>query len=168
MLMKSDTTSSAKVLLIVGGGIAAYKACELIRLLRREGRDVTCVLTEGGAKFVTALTLAALSENPVHTTLWDLKNEIEMGHIQLSRAADLVVVCPATADLIVIAVPPGKGNGALNVALRAVKLAEGFEGSKPGETEQRLVQKVEELLELGLRTLRLFANGILQFIQIQA
>jgi len=89
-----------RILLIVGGGIAAYKACELVRLLRKEGADVTCVLTEGGAHFVTAMTLAALSENPVHTTLWDLKNEVEMGHIQLSRQADLVVVCPATADLM--------------------------------------------------------------------
>ncbi len=89
-----------RILLIVGGGIAAYKACELIRLIRKAGGEVTCVLTEGGAKFITAMTLAALSENPVHTTLWDLKNEAEMGHIQLSRAADLVVVCPATADLL--------------------------------------------------------------------
>lgn len=88
------------ILLIVGGGIAAYKSCELVRLLHKEGADVTCVLTEGGAHFVTAMTLAALSENPVHTTLWDLKNEVEMGHIQLSRQADLVVVCPATADLM--------------------------------------------------------------------
>ena len=71
-----------------------------MRLIRKEGGTVTCVLTEGGAKFITAMTLAALSENPVHTTLWDLKNEVEMGHIQLSRAADLVVVCPATADLM--------------------------------------------------------------------
>ena len=89
-----------RILLIVGGGIAAYKACELVRLIRKAGADVTCVLTEGGAHFVTAMTLAALSENPVHTTLWDLKNEVEMGHIQLSRQADLVVVCPATADLM--------------------------------------------------------------------
>lgn len=89
-----------KILLIVGGGIAAYKSCELVRLIRKAGGDVTCVLTEGGAKFVTAMTLAALSEKPVHTTLWDLKNEVEMGHIQLSRQADLVVVCPATADLM--------------------------------------------------------------------
>jgi phosphopantothenoylcysteine decarboxylase/phosphopantothenate--cysteine ligase len=86
--------------LIVGGGIAAYKAAELVRLIRKEGGSVTCVLTEGGSHFVTPLTLAALSENPVHTTLWDLKNEVEMGHIQLSRQADLVVVCPATADLL--------------------------------------------------------------------
>lgn len=89
-----------KILLIVGGGIAAYKSCELLRLIRKAGGEVTCVLTDGGAKFVTAMTLAALSENPVHTTLWDLKNEVEMGHIQLSRQADLVVVCPATADLL--------------------------------------------------------------------
>jgi phosphopantothenoylcysteine decarboxylase/phosphopantothenate--cysteine ligase len=89
-----------EVLLIVGGGIAAYKSCELIRLIRKAGGGVTCVLTEGGTKFVTAMSLAALSENPVHTTLWDLKNEVEMGHIQLSRQADLVVVCPATADLL--------------------------------------------------------------------
>jgi phosphopantothenoylcysteine decarboxylase/phosphopantothenate--cysteine ligase len=89
-----------RILLIVGGGIAAYKACELIRLIRRSGGEVQCVLTDGGAKFITAMTLAALSENPVHSTLWDLRNEVEMGHIQLSRDADLVVVCPATADLL--------------------------------------------------------------------
>ena len=89
-----------KILLIVGGGIAAYKSCELVRLIRKAGGEVTCVLTGGGAHFVTAMTLAALSENPVHTTLWDLQNEVEMGHIQLSRQADLVVVCPATADLL--------------------------------------------------------------------
>lgn len=89
-----------RILLIIGGGIAAYKASELVRLIRRDGGSVTCVLTEAGSRFVTPLTLAALSENPVHTTLWDLKNEVEMGHIQLSREADLVVVCPATADLM--------------------------------------------------------------------
>lgn len=89
-----------RILLIIGGGIAAYKASELVRLIRREGGEVTCVLTEAGSRFVTPLTLAALSENPVHTTLWDLKNEVEMGHIRLSREADLVVVAPATADLI--------------------------------------------------------------------
>ena len=89
-----------RVLLIVGGGIAAYKACELIRLLRKQDVSVRCVLTAGGAQFVTAMTLAALSEQPVHTSLWDLKDEAEMGHIQLSREADLVVICPATADLL--------------------------------------------------------------------
>jgi phosphopantothenoylcysteine decarboxylase/phosphopantothenate--cysteine ligase len=89
-----------RILLIVGGGIAAYKSCELIRLLRKAGASVTCVLTKGGAQFVTPMTLAALSENEVYTSLWDLKNEVEMGHIQLSRQSDLVVVCPATADLM--------------------------------------------------------------------
>ena len=89
-----------KILLVVGGGIAAYKSCELVRLIRKGGGDVTCVLTQGGQQFVTPMALAALSENEVHTTLWDLKNEAEMGHIQLSREADLVVVCPATADLM--------------------------------------------------------------------
>ncbi|MBN2970972.1 bifunctional phosphopantothenoylcysteine decarboxylase/phosphopantothenate--cysteine ligase CoaBC [Roseomonas aeriglobus] len=89
-----------RILLIVGGGIAAYKACELIRLIRKAGMAVTPVLTEGGAHFVTPMTLAALAENQVYTTLWDLKDEAEMGHIQLSRAADLIVVAPATADLL--------------------------------------------------------------------
>ena len=89
-----------RILLVVGGGIAAYKAAELIRLIRKAGAEVRCVLTEGGAQFITAMTLAALSENKVHTTLWDLTDEAEMGHIQLSRQADLVVVCPATADLM--------------------------------------------------------------------
>jgi len=89
-----------KILLIVGGGIAAYKACELIRLCRKAGIEVRCVLTAGGAHFVTPMTLAALSENQVFTTLWDLKDEAEMGHIQLSREADLLVVAPATADLL--------------------------------------------------------------------
>jgi len=90
----------SRILLIVGGGIAAYKAAELIRMLRKEGHSVTPVLTDGGSHFVTAMSLAALAESPVYTSLWDLKDEAEMGHIQLSRAADLVLVCPATADLL--------------------------------------------------------------------
>lgn len=89
-----------RILLVVGGGIAAYKACELVRLIRKGGGEVTCVLTKGGQQFVTPMSLAALSENQVYTNLFDLKNEAEMGHIQLSREADLVVVCPATADLL--------------------------------------------------------------------
>ena len=89
-----------KILLIVGGGIAAYKACELIRLIRKAGGSVRCVLTAGGAQFITPMTLAALSEQQVFTSLFDLKDEAEMGHIQLSREADLVVVAPATADLL--------------------------------------------------------------------
>lgn len=98
--LESHRVSGPKVLLVVGGGIAAYKSCELVRLIRRGGGDVTCVLTEGGSQFVTPMALAALSENKVYTNLFDLKDEVEMGHIQLSRQADLVVVCPATADLL--------------------------------------------------------------------
>ena len=88
------------ILLIVGGGIAAYKACELIRLARKADISVKCVLTASGAQFITPMTLAALSEQQVYTSLWDLKDEVEMGHIQLSREADLIVVAPATADLM--------------------------------------------------------------------
>ncbi len=89
-----------RILLIVGGGIAAYKACELVRLLKKEGAAVRCVVTAGGQKFVTPMSLAALSEDKVYTELFDLKDEAEMGHIQLSREANLVVVAPATADLM--------------------------------------------------------------------
>lgn len=89
-----------RVLLIIGGGIAAYKVCELIRLLRRAECAVTCVLTANGAQFVTPMTLTALSNERVHTDLWEASDEAEIGHIQLSRRADLVVVCPATANLL--------------------------------------------------------------------
>jgi phosphopantothenoylcysteine decarboxylase/phosphopantothenate--cysteine ligase len=92
--------SGPRILLVIGGGIAAYKSCELVRLIRKAGGDVTCVITNGGQQFVTPMALAALSENKVYTSLFDLKDETEMGHIQLSRNADLVVVCPATADLL--------------------------------------------------------------------
>ena len=89
-----------RVLLIVAGGIAAYKALELVRLLRKAGFGVTAVLTQGGAQFVTALSLQALTENKVYTDLWSLTDESEMGHIELSRAADLLVVVPASADIL--------------------------------------------------------------------
>jgi phosphopantothenoylcysteine decarboxylase/phosphopantothenate--cysteine ligase len=90
----------AKVLLIVGGGIAAYKSLELVRLLKKAGHEVTPVLTSGGEHFVTAMSLGTLSESAVYSSLWELKDEVEIGHIQLSRAADFVLVCPATADLL--------------------------------------------------------------------
>ena len=90
----------ARVLLIVGGGIAAYKSLELVRLLKKAGHEVTPVLTKGGEHFVTAMSLGTLAESPVHTSLVELKDEVEIGHIQLSRAADFVLVCPATADLL--------------------------------------------------------------------
>jgi len=92
--------SAKRVLLIVSGGIAAYKALELIRLLRGRGCGVACVLTEAGEKFVTPLSLQALSENKVYTDLFSLTDESEMGHIQLSRSADLLVVAPASADIL--------------------------------------------------------------------
>lgn len=89
-----------RILLIIGGGIAAYKSIELIRLLRKSGHDVRCVLTASGEKFVTPLTLAAISGNKVHSALFDLTDEVEMGHIELSRSADLLVIAPATANLL--------------------------------------------------------------------
>lgn len=89
-----------RVLLIVGGGIAAYKALELTRLLRKAGVGVRPILTKSGAEFVTPLSLGSLAEDKVYEELFSLTDESEMGHIQLSRSADLVVVAPATADLI--------------------------------------------------------------------
>ncbi|ABI61055.1 bifunctional phosphopantothenoylcysteine decarboxylase/phosphopantothenate--cysteine ligase CoaBC [Granulibacter bethesdensis] len=88
------------VLLIVGGGIAAYKTLPLIRLLRAEGCSVSTILTKAGSAFVTPLSLQALTEQPVHMDLLSLTEESMMGHIQLSRAADLLVIAPATADLL--------------------------------------------------------------------
>lgn len=89
-----------RILLIIGGGIAAYKSLLLIRLLRSAGAMVTPVLTRAGAEFVTPLSVAALAGEKVHTDLFDLTDEAEMGHIQLSRVADLIVVAPATADML--------------------------------------------------------------------
>jgi phosphopantothenoylcysteine decarboxylase/phosphopantothenate--cysteine ligase len=89
-----------RVLLVISGGIAAYKTLDLIRRLRERAAQVRCVLTAGGAQFVTPLSLAALSGNPVHSALFSLTEESEMGHIELSRAADLIVVAPASADLL--------------------------------------------------------------------
>ncbi|MEX5600255.1 bifunctional phosphopantothenoylcysteine decarboxylase/phosphopantothenate--cysteine ligase CoaBC [Pseudophaeobacter sp. C1-32P7] len=88
------------ILLIIGGGIAAYKALELIRRLQDQGASVAPVLTKAGEEFVTPLSVSALAGAPVHRDLFDLSAEAEMGHIQLSRSADLVVVAPATADLM--------------------------------------------------------------------
>jgi len=89
-----------RILLIIGGGIAAYKALDLIRLYRKAGASVTPVLTRAAAQFVTPLSAAALAGEKVYADLFDLTDEAEMGHIELSRAADLVVVAPATADLM--------------------------------------------------------------------
>src|SRR5690554_5091115 len=89
-----------RILLIVGGGIAAYKSLELVRRLRERGASVRSILTRAGAQFVTPLSLSALTEDKVYGELFSLTDEAEMGHIQLSRDADLLVVAPATADLL--------------------------------------------------------------------
>ena len=89
-----------RILLVVGGGIAAYKALDLVRRLRERGAIVRPVMTAASAQFVTSLSLASLAGHKVHDALFSLTDEAEMGHIELSREADLVVVAPATADLL--------------------------------------------------------------------
>ncbi len=88
------------ILLIISGGIAAYKSLELIRLIKKSGGSVRCILTRGGEQFVTPLSVSALCEEQVYTDLWSLKDETEMGHIRLSREADLIVIAPASANII--------------------------------------------------------------------
>ena len=89
-----------RILLIVTGGIAAYKSLELVRLLKRQGIAVRAVMTKSAAEFVTPLSMAVMTEDQVYGHMFDLKEESEIGHIQLSRQADLIVVCPATANII--------------------------------------------------------------------
>lgn len=110
--------SDKRVLFIIGGGIAAYKSLELIRELSRRGIGIRCIVTKGGQEFVTPLSVSALSGEKVFTELFDLDDEAEMGHIQLSRSADLVVVCPATADLMAKAAN-GLANDLASTALLA-------------------------------------------------
>jgi phosphopantothenoylcysteine decarboxylase / phosphopantothenate---cysteine ligase len=92
--------TNTSILLIIGGGIAAYKSLDLIRRLRERGAAVRAVLTPAGAQFITPLSVASLTEQPCYTDLFSLKDEVEMGHIRLSREADLIIAAPATADLI--------------------------------------------------------------------
>ncbi len=94
------TLAGKRILLIVSGGIGAYKTLELIRRLRERQAGVRCVLTRAGAEFITPLSLAALSEDKVYTELFSLTDESEMGHIRLSREADLIAIAPASADLL--------------------------------------------------------------------
>lgn len=91
---------SKRILLVIGGGIAAYKSLELIRTLKKRGIATRAILTKAAAEFVTPLSVASLTEDKVYQDLFSLTDEAEMGHIQLSRSADLVVVAPATADLM--------------------------------------------------------------------
>ena len=106
------------VLLIIGGGIAAYKSLELIRLLRKKAIGVTAIMTKSAGEFVTPLSVASLSGNKVYGDLFSLTDEVEMGHIELSRAADLVVVAPATADLLA-KMATGLANDLASTALLA-------------------------------------------------
>ena len=101
LIMTPDMTLCGKrILLVISGGIAAYKSLELIRRLKERGAEVRCVLTAGGAQFVTPLSVSALSGERVYSALFSLTDEAEMGHIRLSREADLIVVAPASADLL--------------------------------------------------------------------
>jgi phosphopantothenoylcysteine decarboxylase / phosphopantothenate---cysteine ligase len=98
--MNEAASSGPRVLLIVCGGIAAYKSLELVRLLRRHGIAVRAVMTKSAAEFVTPLSLSVMTEDQVYGHMFDLKEEREIGHIQLSRQADLIVICPATANIL--------------------------------------------------------------------
>jgi len=98
--MSQGMLEGKRILLIISGGIAAYKSLELIRLIRQEGASVRCILTKAATQFVTPLSVAALTGEKVYDDLFSLTGESEMGHIQLSRDADLLVVCPATANIL--------------------------------------------------------------------
>lgn len=93
-------TETKRVLLIVTGGIAAYKALELVRLLKRQGISVRAVMTQSATEFMTPLSMGVMTEDQVYGDMFDLKEEREIGHIQLSRQADLIVICPATANIL--------------------------------------------------------------------
>ncbi|MCH8922529.1 MAG: bifunctional phosphopantothenoylcysteine decarboxylase/phosphopantothenate synthase, partial [Planctomycetes bacterium] len=94
------TLCGKRILLVISGGIAAYKSLELIRRLKERGAAVQCILTAGGAQFITPLSVSALSGERVYQELFSLTDEAEMGHIRLSRECDLIVVAPASADLL--------------------------------------------------------------------
>lgn len=98
--MSDISLKNKSILLVITGGIAAYKSLELIRQIRKSGGFVRCILTKSAEQFVTPMSVSALCENEAFTDLWSLKNETEMGHIQLSREADLIVIAPASADFI--------------------------------------------------------------------
>ena len=107
-----------RILLLITGGIAAYKTPELVRRLRDVGATVTCVMTEAAQRFVTPLALSAVSEQPVYSHLWDLKDEREMGHIRLSREADQILVAPASANFIA-RLTTGQGDDLASAVLLA-------------------------------------------------
>src|SRR6185312_14517643 len=100
LAMVNPVLDGRRILLIISGGIAAYKSLDLIRRLRERGAAVRCIMTAAGQRFVTPLAVAAIAGETVVTDLWSLTDESEMGHLRLSREADLVVGAPATADLL--------------------------------------------------------------------
>lgn len=108
------------VILGITGGIAAYKSCEIVRLMVKAGADVHAILTKAGAQFVTPLTLQTLSRNPVQTEMFDLLREMEAGHVSLADRADAVLIAPATADVIAKAAH-GIADDLLTTVLLATK-----------------------------------------------
>jgi len=112
------TLTKKTIIVGIGGGIAAYKTCELVRRLVKAGADVHVILTQAANQFVTPLTLQTLSQNPIHTDLFDITQEQKIGHIALATRADLIVIAPATADLIAKA-----AHGLANDLLTNVLLA---------------------------------------------
>jgi phosphopantothenoylcysteine decarboxylase/phosphopantothenate--cysteine ligase len=118
MTFDARSLENRRILLVISGGIAAFKSLDLIRRLRERGAAVRCVMTEGAAHFVTPLSVASLSEDKVYTDLWSLTDESEMGHIRLSREADLIVVAPASADIIA-RMAAGMANDLATTALLA-------------------------------------------------
>ncbi len=116
----AETFKDKNILLGVSGGIAAYKACELVRLLVEAGADVHVMMTKGGQEFVTPMTFQALTGNPVHTELFNLTQEQEIGHITLADRADAVVIAPATAD-IMAKMAHGQASDLVTTVLLATK-----------------------------------------------
>ena len=117
----TNMDKNLKILLIISGGIAAYKSLELIRILKKNNIKVQVILTKGGERFVTALSVAALSEENVYQDLFSLKDETEMGHIRLSRENDLIIVAPASANIIAHAAAGISNDLATTVLLAANK-----------------------------------------------
>ena len=127
-------SASRSTLLIIGGGIAAYKCLELIRRLKDRGIAARCILTKAGEQFVTPLAVSALAGERCFTDLFSLTDEADIGHIQLSRSTDLVVVAPATADLIAKMATGQAGDLATARAFndRIYPLAKAIYGTAPG------------------------------------
>ena len=140
-----------KILLIITGSVAAYKAMDLVRLLRKKSFDVTCVLTKAAGEFITPLLASSLSGNKTYTELFSADDELEMGHINLSRQADLIVVAPATADFIAKIANGYADDLASNVILAANKKIILAPAMNEKMWENKQTQKnLEKVLESGI------------------